>query len=111
MCRKQGCWEGGGEAASPDKPLQPWQESWCTSLKGSEQFSGSVSPLPSAGTVGFVRFLLCLDGFNDCFNSAGPEAGGKQEHLAAWFSLHLFRGKGLVLLGRENLMPIRGRIL
>lgn len=22
-------------------------------------------PLPSAGTVGFVRFLLCLDGFND----------------------------------------------
>lgn len=21
MCRKQGCWEGGGEAASPDKLL------------------------------------------------------------------------------------------
>lgn len=44
MCRKQGCWEGGGEAASPAKPLQPWQESWCTSLKGFERFSSCFSP-------------------------------------------------------------------
>lgn len=45
------------------------------------------------------------------FNSVGPEAGGKQEQPAAWFSLHLFPGKGVVLLGTESLISIRRYIL
>lgn len=44
-------------------------------------------------------------------NSVSREAGGKQDQPAAWFSLHLFPGKGVVLLGRENLISVRGCIL
>lgn len=65
-------------------------------------------PLPSARAAGFVCLLLCLDGFN---GSVSFRQSGKREEPAAWCSLHLFRGKGIVLLGRENFISIRGCIL
>ncbi|KAM6274450.1 antigen WC1.1-like [Porphyrio hochstetteri] len=72
MCRKRGCWEGGGEAASSAKTLQSRQESLYASPKDFDQVSSHISsPLCVGGGI-CLPFALPWVGLS----AVSPEAGG-----------------------------------
>lgn len=78
VCRKQGCQEGGGEAAaSSAKSFHPGQESLCASLKGFDRVSSSASSPVCTGS-GVCSHTLCPVGLMSlvsCCQSQGRRTG------------------------------------